>query len=136
MEETGYRILYRILRLIALRQTNLTMPGFIGYRELSEQFERQPGGYWVDPHHGWDEPLAELNRRCFGLFDATVRPALSVLVVHQDGDRRPGGGFWNIRMPDGRVVTPARRSEEAWIAICNDVYRTQWPPELTDLPTA
>lgn len=136
MDEDGLRILYRILRAVALRHLNLSMPGFIGYMELSQQFAQQPSGYWVDYHRGWDEPLAEIDRRCFGLFHGAVRPALSVLVVHQDGDLRPGGGFWGIEMPDGSEVTPAHASEEAWIAMCNAVYGYAWPPELDDLPPA
>jgi hypothetical protein len=134
VNEAGLRILYRILRLVALRRLNLSMPWFIGYSELSQQFAQQPGGYWVDPHRGWDEALAEIDRRCFGLFHDDFRPVLSVLVVHQDGDLRPGGGFWGIEMPDGREVTPAHRSEAAWVAMCTAVYAHHWPAELDDLP--
>jgi hypothetical protein len=44
------RIAYRILRSNALRLLNLSMPGFIGYTELSQQYAQQPCGYWVNPH--------------------------------------------------------------------------------------
>ena len=136
VDENGLCILYRIMRAVALRQLNLSMPGFIGYMELSQQFAQQPGGYWVDPHRGWDEQLVEIDRRCFGLFHDGFRPVLSVLVVHQDGDRRPGRGFWGIQMPDGREVTPEHRSEAAWIGMCSAVYAHQWPPVLDGLPPA
>jgi hypothetical protein len=134
MNEAGLRILYRILRAVALRHLNFSMPGFIGYTELSQQFEQQPGGYWVDPHRGWDEPLAEINRQCVGLFRDGFQPFLSVVVIRQDGDLRPGSGIWGIRTEDGREVTPARGSEAAWVAMCNAAYACPWPPELDDLP--
>jgi len=40
------RILYRILRAIALRLLNLSMPGFIGYAELSRQYYAA-NGVWI-----------------------------------------------------------------------------------------
>jgi len=129
------RILYRILRAIALRLLNLSMPGFIGYAELSRQYYAA-NGVWIDPHEGWDESLAEIDRRCVVLFRDNFRPVLSVLVVHQDGDRRPGPGLWGIRTADGREVTPARRSEAAWIGMCNAVYAYNWPAELDELEQA
>src|ERR1700730_18430478 len=75
-------VVYRILRAVALRHLNLSMPGFISYTELSQQYwevER----HCVEPHGEWDEPLAGLDRLCIGLFQGNVHPVISVLVVHQ-----------------------------------------------------
>ena len=132
--EVNLELLFQILRDIALRELNLSMPGFIGYRELSQQYAERPGGDWIEPHQGWDESLAEIDRRCVNIFREGFRPVLSVIVVHQDGDRRPGGGFWGIRTLDGQQVTPRQRSEEEWVAMCNAVYAYSWPPSLADLP--
>lgn len=129
-------VVYRILRAVARRELNLSMPGFIGYLELSRQYAQQTGGTLIDHQHGWDDALADLDRRCVGLFRDEFRPVLSVLVVHQDGDRRPGRGFWGIRTLDDREVTPAQASDRAWIEMCNAVYAYDWPPELSDLPPA
>lgn len=128
-------VVYRILRAVALRQLNLSMPGFISYTELSQQYYQETG-VWIEPHDGWDTALADIDRRCVGLFEGDFRPVLSVLVVHQGGDRRPGAGFWGIRLPDGREVTPDHASEEDWVAMCTAVYAHNWPPELDDLPLA
>lgn len=124
---------YRILRAIARRELNLSMPGFISYLELSQQYAQRTGVN-IDHHQGWNDVLAKLDCRCIGLFQDGFRPVLSVLVVHQDGDRRPGSGFWNIRTQDGREVTPAQASDHAWIEMCNAVYNYDWPPELAHLP--
>ncbi len=133
--DVDLRVLYRILRLVALRLLNLSMPGFISYTELSEQYLAATG-VWIEPHGGWDDALAEIDRRCVGLFGEGFRPVLSVIVVHHGGDRRPGAGFWNIQTADGREVTPPRRSEREWVAMCNAVYAYQWPEGLDDLPPA
>lgn len=105
-------VVYRILRGVARRELNLSMPGFIGYEELSQQYAQQTDGQWIDYHNGWNCLLAELDRRCFGLFHESFRPILSVLVVRQDGDGRPGPGFWEFgcRM-DGRLRQRKHRIE-------------------------
>jgi len=128
-----HAIVYRILRAVARRELNLSMPGFIGYEELSQQYAQQTEGHQIDYHFGWNEPLAEIDRRCVGLFHEGFRPVLSVLVVRQDGDGRPGSGFWGIRMQDGREVTPAQGSDRAWVEIVRAVYAYDWPPELHEL---
>lgn len=115
-------VVYRILRSVARRELNLSMPGFIGYAELSQQYAQEMGGHQINYHRGWNEPLAEIDRRCIGVFRENFRPVLSVLVVRQDGDGRPGSGFWGIQMPDGREVTPAQASDRAWIEMCRAVY--------------
>jgi hypothetical protein len=79
--------------------------------------------------------LVQIDRRCIGLFRDDFRPVLTVLVVHQDDDLRPGRGLWGIRTLDGREVTPERGSEADWVAMCKAVYAQPWPPELDDLPT-
>ncbi|MHB1423075.1 MAG: hypothetical protein ACYC3I_07750 [Gemmataceae bacterium] len=127
-------VVYRILRAVARRELNLSMPGFIGYKELSQQYAREMDGHEIGYFSGWNEPLAEIDRRCVGLFREGFRPVLSVLVVHQDGDGRPGSGFWGIQTRDGGEVTPAQASDWAWVEMVRAVYAYDWPPELQDLP--
>jgi hypothetical protein len=132
--EVDLRILYRLLRAVAVRSD------LIVYTPLSEQYERQTGD-WVDPHLGWRFPLANIAYRCAGLCRPGHQPILPAVVInnpegHSDLPGRPGLGFWGLRSNAGHVLTPDEPSEEAWIGMVGAVYRQVWPEEFDGLPLA
>jgi hypothetical protein len=51
--------------------------------------------------------------------DAANRGMLSVLVVHKKGDKRPGGGFFELADELGYAFTDR---DEFWIKMLNNVY--------------
>lgn len=52
--------------------------------------------------------------------DANGRPLLSVLVVHKNGDMKPGPGFFELATSLGRDT---RDTDRAWIAETQKVYQ-------------
>ena len=54
--------------------------------------------------------------------NAAGRGMLSVLVVHKNGDRRPGPGFFELARRLGRNVGSATSREETWIVETNKVF--------------
>lgn len=138
-------MLYRLLRVVPQRRQAAAhlLDGLITYGELSEEFAGQPGGRDVHPHLGWSVPLAQIDRRCEGLFRLGHRPVLSAVVVTgrdtptawgQLGPERPGAGFWGIEDDNGNLITPVQPDEGAWAAMLQAVYQQVWPAELDDLP--
>src|SRR5688572_28812665 len=81
--EDELRLLYRLLRVVPQRRqaSGHLLDALITYGELSDEFSAQPGGRDVDPHLGWGVPLAQIDRRCVGLFRPGHRPVLSAVVV-------------------------------------------------------
>ncbi len=120
-------VLYLLLRAAAVAR------GLIRFGDLSAQYEHETGD-WVDPHYGWSLALADINRRCVGLFRDNHRPVLSAIVVNQDN--MPGNGFWGIEGNNGVLITPAEPDVGAWVEMVRAVHAEQWPPEFADLPPA
>jgi hypothetical protein len=54
--------------------------------------------------------------------DAAGRGMLSVIVVHKDGDRRPGPGFFQLAK---KLVRDPRDRETCWVEELHWVYR-EW----------
>ena len=142
--EDELRLLYRLLRVVPNRRqaAGHLLDGLITYGELSDEFAAQPSGRWVEPHLGWSLPLAQIDRRCAGLFRPNHRPVLSAVVVSgrdtpaawgQLGPERPGTGFWGIEDDNGNLITPVQPNEAAWATMLQAVYQQVWPPELNDL---
>jgi len=75
--------LYAILAEIARNQDQIT------YGQLSQRYYDRTQD-WHEPHGSWDEPLGELNQI---LHNVGWAP-LSSVVVLDDDNREPGGGFW------------------------------------------
>ena len=124
--EADLHVLYRLLCAVAAAK------GMITYGDLSAQYEQQTGDP-INPHQGWNLPLAEIDRRCVGLCHGDHRPILSAIVVSQEG--MPGGGFWGIEDDDGVLVTPAVPDDAAWVQMVASVHAQEWPQELDGLPT-
>jgi hypothetical protein len=138
-------LLYRLLRVVPQRRqaSGHLLDGLITYGELSDEFSPQPDGRWVDPHPGWSQPLADIDRRCLGLFRPNHRPVLSAVVVTgrdtptawgQLGPERPGAGYWGIEDVNGNLITLIQPNEGDWNRMFQAVYQEGWPAELNDLP--
>jgi hypothetical protein len=96
--------------IIALRSTR----GTITYGELV----RQVNAIRFEPDaHIFHELLGQISRR----EDSEGRGMLSVVVVHQGGDGRPGPGFFRLAQELGRDV---HNREMFWVAEVGLVRRS------------
>ena len=99
----------------AMIATARSTKGMMTYRELTHQITSVP----LEPD---SEALRELLGEISTAEDAAGRGMLSVLVVHQGGDGRPGRGFFtlarrlgrNTRDRDGFWASEFARVREVW----------------------
>ncbi len=104
--EKGKREMVGILRQRASQQ------GTIAYSELSSKLT----SIQIGPH---DPAMGGMLGQISGEEDACGRGMLSVIVVHKEGDQKPGNGFYECAVDLGRDITDRDRM---WIDELNRVY--------------
>lgn len=104
--EAGKQEMHAILKRVAFEQRT------ISYGDLSDQLRSIQIG-----HH--DYAMAEMLGEISEEEDATGRGMLSALVVHRDGDMRPGEGFFKYASKLGRNISDR---DSMWIAELRHVH--------------
>jgi hypothetical protein len=104
--ETGKEEMVGILRKRASEERT------ISYGELSSKLRSIQIGYH-DPAMG--QMLGQISEE----EDRCGRGMLSVIVVHKDGDQKPGPGFYECAVEIGRDITDRDRM---WIDELNRVF--------------
>jgi hypothetical protein len=84
----------------------------IAYGELSSKLT----SIQIGPH---DNAMGAMLGQISEEEDECGRGMLSVIVVHKEGDRKPGGGFYELAVELGRDVTDRDRM---WIDELNRVF--------------
>lgn len=99
--------------------------GTISYSEVCSQLT----GKWAGLN-----PDSELLAAALGVIVSNCRgvglPALSAIVVHKDGDKMPGNGYFSAAHP-GLSDLPQRQI--AWANELGAVHQANYPPALDDL---
>lgn len=104
--ENGKREMLGILRQRASQGRTIT------YSELSSKLT----SIQIGPH---DNAMGAILGQISKEEDACGRGMLSVIVVHKEGDQKPGGGFYECAEELGRDVTDRDRM---WIDELNRVF--------------
>jgi hypothetical protein len=102
-----------------------TKRGKMSYTDVCERLE--VGWHGLHPESQFlANALGLIVRRC----RARGLPALSALVVHKNGDRMPGNGYFPAAHPE--VNDPEMQRIE-WAKEFELAHRADYPPRLDDL---
>jgi len=99
------------IRLVLITRARLR--GLIPYSEVTSQLESAA----IDPH---SQIFAHLLGEISEEEDQAGRGMLSVIVVHKEGDMRPGPGFFELAQGLGRKVADL---DKTWLQELDCVHR-------------
>jgi hypothetical protein len=102
-----------------------TRRGSVSYQAVCQRLESKWHDLYPRSQHLFDA-LGFIVKQC----RAKGLPALSALVVHKDGDKMPGGGYFTAAHPG--VDDPLER-QIMWAKEFELAHGTTYPPRLEDI---